>query len=661
MAPTLLFCMLCISNYVSNQWKYRWLYGIILNTFLIFAGLALAVNTKEDKTLNTKTKTRAIIRLTDSPQQRVRSIRAKCEVVEVIQNQQVMASHEKILVYFELSDTSASKLKYGDIIAVQLSLNEFEKPINPNQFDIAKYMKQEGIRYTSFIKEKEWIFLKNNANPIINYSLKLRDKFISVFEQCSIADKQLAVLSALTLGYRELLDDEINRVYSSTGAIHILSVSGLHVGILYLFLVFILRFIPTNRLSNIIKLIIVLLFLWFFAVLTGLSPSVSRSALMFSLVAIGQWYGARSNIYNTLAAAAFALLIANPNNMLNLGFQLSFIAVLSIVVFYPFIHSLLYFKNKISAYIWSLIAVSIAAQIGTLPLTLGHFAQFPNYFILTNLIAIPLSTLILYISVLLLALSPFQIIAVWIGKLLNLLVFALNSSLEWIERLPLSISLGLHLNSFQMLILTTGLIFLASYLFSNRIRYVQISIASIILVLMLSFSHRNQIFEDEFIVFNLPKKSAICIKVKGEAHFINMDNSDKYVEQNGFYVGGYIKKNTFRGRFHSIKPNSSNPDSTILIRKSNGIAIISVKQFLVAIPYSDSTAKTHSNFKINVNAILINNHFAPNILEFIKPQVAIIDNSIPKWKLDKVMVSLVSENIVTHHLNSKGAYRQKLK
>ncbi|HNV52765.1 MAG TPA: ComEC/Rec2 family competence protein, partial [Tenuifilaceae bacterium] len=326
MVSTLLFCSLLISNYVSKQWKYRWIYGILLNTFLIFAGLALAINTSQDKHLVANNENQAIVRLVNSPQERTRSLRVECQLTEIIDNQQYKASHEKILVYFALSDSCAKTLKYGDIVALKLKLREFEKPKNPNQFDIAKYMKQEGIRFSSFVKNGEWILLGNNANPIINYSLKLRDKFISVFRKYFIVDNQLAVLSALTLGYRELLDDEINRVYSSTGAVHILSVSGLHVGILYMFLVFLLSAIPSNRFTELFKLITVLLFLWFFAILTGLSPSVNRSALMFSLVAIGKWYGIRSNIYNTLAIAAFTLLAINPYNIMNIGFQLSFLA-----------------------------------------------------------------------------------------------------------------------------------------------------------------------------------------------------------------------------------------------------------------------------------------------------------------------------------------------
>ena len=661
MASTLLFCSLLISSYFSKQWKYRWIYGIMLNTFLIFAGLALAINTSQDKHLVTNTESQAIVRLINSPQERTRSLRVECQLTEIIDSHQYKASHEKILVYFNLSDSCAKTLKYGDIVALKLKLREFEKPKNPNQFDIAKYMKQEGIRFSSFVKNGEWILLGNNANPIINYSLKLRDTFISVFRTHFIVDNQLAVLSALTLGYRELLDDEINRVYSSTGAVHILSVSGLHVGILYLFLVFLLSAIPSNRFTELFKLITVLLFLWFFAILTGLSPSVNRSALMFSLVAIGKWYGIRSNIYNTLAIAAFTLLAINPYNIMNIGFQLSFLAVLSIVVFYPSIHSLLYFKNKIASYIWSLIAVSIAAQIGTLPITLGLFSQFPNYFILTNLIAIPLSTAILYLSVLLLVISPFQIIATFLGKTLNLLLITLNSSLSWIESLPFSITSGIHLSSAQMLVFMMGLFFLATFLLYKKLIHFQISLFAFIILIALGFSIKNRIFDDEFVVFNLPRNSAACFRIHGEAFFVNINNSSNNVEQNKFYIEGYIKQNTIRGRYNSLDSSNYRSNSTIIVNRANGLALLGANRFIVAIPYNDSTHHIQSSSKIDVNAIMVNSNFSPNILNFIKPQVAIIDNSVPKWRMDKILITLASANIPIHHLNSQGAYRQKLK
>ncbi len=660
MVSTLLFCSLLISSYFSKQWKYRWLFGITLNAFLLFAGLTLAVNTDADNTLQPNIKTQAIIRLTDSPQQRIRSLRVKCKVIELIQNQQVRPSHEKILAYFELSDTSASKLKYGDIIAVNLSLKEFERPKNPNQFDIARYMKQDGIRFSTIIKNEEWVHLENNANPIIEYSHKLRDKLLSTFQKYGISNNQLAVLSALTLGYKDLLDDEIKRVYSSTGAMHILAVSGLHVGILYFMLTLLLSVIPTNKLSETIKLITTLLFLWFFAILTGLSPSVCRASLMFSLLAIGRNYGVKSNIFNTLAIAAFVLLVANPNNLLNLGFQLSFLAVLSIVVFYPFIHPLLYFKRKIPTYIWSLIAVSIAAQIGTLPITLGQFSQFPNYFILTNLIAIPLATVILYLAVVLLIVSPFPTIAVWLGKILDGLLIGLNSGLSWVEGLPFSTILGIHLSSTQMIILMLGFISLSLFLFLKQARYIQLSILSLTIVIALGFSHKARIYENELVIFDLPKKSAICIKLNGEAYFINIDNSNDIVEQNKFHLEGYIKQNTIRGRYSTISPNN-NYNTTIMLNRSKGLALVGSNNFMLAMPCDDSTRFIQNSSKIEVNAIMINSNFSPNILNFIKPQVAIIDNSVPKWRIDKILITLASANIPIHHLNSQGAYRLKLK
>lgn len=649
------------ASVASKQWKYKWLYGIALNIFLIFAGLALTVSTNTDKTLLANTKTQAIIRLIDSPQQRARSLRVKCRIVELIQNQQVRASRENIIVYFQLSDTNASKLKYGDIIALNITPKEFDPPKNPNQFDIAKYMKLNEIRFSSFIKNGEWILLGNSTNPIINYSLKIRDKFISVFQQCNIVENQLAVLSALTLGYRELLDEEINRVYSSTGAIHILSVSGLHVGILYLFLVFLLKVVPSNRLTELIKLFIVLLFLWFFAILTGLSPSVNRSALMFSLVAIGKWYGIRSNIYNTLAIAAFALLAINPNNLMNIGFQLSFIAVLSIVVFYPFIHSLLYFKNRIASQVWSLMAVSIAAQLGTLPITLGHFSQFPNYFLLTNIIAIPLSTLILYASVLLLVLSPFQIISIWLGKLLNFLLIALNSALSWIESLPFSITPGIHLTSTQMLIFSVGLIFVSSYLIYKKPRHIQISLLAFILLVTFGFTNKSKIFEDEIVVFNLPRSSVVCFRHEGEAFFPDINNADSTIKQNGFFLDGYIKHATLKGRYSIVNASNSKKNRNLTISKRNGLALFATNRFTIAIPYNDSLHHSQSLSRIEVNAIMVNNNFSTNILKLINPKVAIIDNSVPKWKMDRILISLASENIPVHHLNTEGAYRLKLK
>lgn len=657
--PLFAFILLIIAYSLSRFWASRLVFGVVLNLFLFLLGLILTVNWAYSPGLVPKLSTRAVIRLLENPQLRVRSIRVTCQVDELFVDRNYQTSQEKILVYFDIADSLANNLNFGDAIAARIEVQEFDAPKNPNQFDMATYMHLNGIRYSAHIKPDDWIFLSNKGNRLVELSLQLREYFLSQFKAYGIDGQQFAVISALSLGYKDFLDDELRRVYSSTGAMHILAVSGLHVGILYFLLASALLFLPTSRISRYGKLFVVLIFLWFFALLTGLSASVCRSALMFSLVAIGQCFNTRSNIYNTLAVAAFVLLVINPMNLFNIGFQLSFLAVLSIVVFHPYIYGLIHFKNRIFDYGWSLIAVSVAAQIGTFPLTAACFSQFPNYFIVTNLIAIPLATVILYLAVLLLVVSFIPVIAIWVGKLLNVLLLLLNSALQWVDGLPGSQIKGVHISSVQMFVLILCIVLLALFLYKRRLLYFQMIMGTLAIVLIAGLINNFEITKNELVVFSKPYESIICLKRNGVANFLVSKPEDPLLS-NAFYLGGYVSKQTVSGRYKFFNINSpADSLSGLPVRKVYGLAIVNSDNISIALPYNDSLRFVRSDRSIDVKILLANKHFAESSLSFIRPELVIIDSSFPKWKLNKLLILLVEKGIRFHNLSTDGAYRIK--
>jgi len=278
----------------------------------------------------------------------------------------------------------------------------------------------------------------------------------------NIQDKEFAVLSALLLGYREYIDDDLRREFAGAGAMHILCVSGLHVGIMFLILSSLFSFLNKIKNGKIIKAIIIILLIWFYATLTGFSPSVLRASTMFSFVAIARSFNRYTNIYNILAASAIILTVADPYIVTKIGFQLSYLAVISIVTLQPSLYKLLYVKNKLPDKIWAVITVSIAAQIGTGPLAIHYFSQFPNYFIITNLIVIPLASIIIYTALLFLLISPIAVFAEFLGKILSFVVYLMHQSVHLIEALPYStmqnvnLSPGETLITFLVIILLTG-------------------------------------------------------------------------------------------------------------------------------------------------------------------------------------------------------------
>ncbi|MGE0079420.1 MAG: ComEC/Rec2 family competence protein [Bacteroidales bacterium] len=665
--PLILFIVLAIGSYWSHQWKFRWIFGVILSVFLFTCGLVLTVNWSYSNVLTPQKNYSAILRLVENPQHRTRSIRATCSVEKLLVDQSYVDTQEDILVYFSSVDSLANNLRYGDIIATNITVQEFEKPMNPNQFDVGQYMQLQRIRFSTFIKQDGWMLLGNRSNCIVRISLQLRNYFLQQFGRYSIEGDQLAVLSALTLGYKDLLDDELRKVYSSTGAMHILAVSGLHVGILYFLLATLLFFVPSSKFTRFVKLIVLLGFLWFYALLTGLSPSVCRSALMFSVVAIGQCFNTRSNIFNTLAVAAFILLVVNPLNLYSVGFQLSFMAVLSIVVFFPYIHRLIYCKGKASNYIWSLVAVSVAAQIGTFPITATYFGQFPTYFLITNIIAIPLATIILYFSVLLLTVSSFPVIASFVGLFVNLLLKLLNGGLQWIENIPGALIAGIHISQLQLFLLIIGIVLIVLFMHSRRALYLLMMLAGVIIVFVINIHKNLELFSDEFVAFSMPRNSVVCIRKNGVANFIGIDSisNKNLMSTNAFYLSGYVSQQTVDGCYACYGINSR-IDSVelshlgISLKKAYGMAIVKSDSLVVALPYNDSLRVVTSRDKFDVDVLFVNWYFSENILDFIKPKMVVIDASVSKRKLDKLMVLFIEQKIRFHNLATDGAYQLKI-
>ena len=251
-------------------------------------------------------------------------------------------------------------MKYGDRILFVGKVNEVKTQGNPNEFDYKRFLINRGITGQTFIQSNRFkVIDTQNGNKLFETAYKFRTKLASVYKNNRIGGREFAVLKALTLGDKSEIDTETKQSYSYSGATHILSVSGLHVGIIYVLFNFFLRFLGRLKTKKFnygvwLKVIILLIILWGFALLTGLSPSVKRASLMFSFVVIGHAGKRYVNIYNSIAASAFVLLIVNPYDITDIGFQLSYIAVISIVYFQPIIRRLFVIKNKLLYYFWSL-------------------------------------------------------------------------------------------------------------------------------------------------------------------------------------------------------------------------------------------------------------------------------------------------------------------
>jgi competence protein ComEC len=385
----------------------------------------------------------------DVPAYKTNSVRFKIRILSGIVRDKEVKCNGRVMAYFQ-EDSNALKLRYGDQLVAQLRLIPVEPPMNPNSFDYRKYLSYQGIYHRAFIPSSKWVLLKRAEGfNIYRLGTALQEKFINLFKIHHPDPDELSVASALVLGSVNDIDPELTNAYRTTGTFHILSVSGLHVGVLYLVLSVFLVSLKRKVLTRIIRGIILLSVVWFYALITGLSPAVLRSAAMLSFIIVGECSEREPNTINTLAASAFILLAIDPFQLMNIGFQLSYFAVAGIVIIQPLIQDLWIPKFKVVQVIWGLTTVSIAAQLASSPLSIYYFHQFPNYFIFTNYFAIPLSSVAIYAGMLTLISSPL----VWLSHQLALLFFGIISLLNYcilfFGQFPYASMKDIHLSMFE--------------------------------------------------------------------------------------------------------------------------------------------------------------------------------------------------------------------
>ncbi len=326
-------------------------------------------------------------------------------------------------------------------------------------------------------------------------------------------ERERAIVNAFVIGVTDGIDDDLRQAYAAGGAMHALAVSGMHVSILYGVLLLILKPMERRRGGPWTIAITCLVALWMFAFVTGLPPSVLRAVAMFSFVAVAKPLGRTTSILNTLAASAFFLLVYDPYLILAAGFQLSYLAVLGIVILYRPIYNLLELRWPWTDWLWQITCVSIAAQLATLPVTLYYFHQFPVYFLLANIFVIPASTVILLGGILLLIISPIPLLAVWLGKGLALAVWLLNEGLFLVGQLPSTVIYPIPMTLVQSICLGGVIVCVFSLLRSRRFRWVWAMAVCVILFALNDFTTTDR----EFVVYAVPRHSVMEWSGRGSA------------------------------------------------------------------------------------------------------------------------------------------------
>mgnify|MGYP000868067824 FL=1 len=446
------------------------------------------------------------------------------QVIDSLGNAQ--SSSGKLLVYFK-KDSCLQTVEIGDEILFQLKAKTVDAPSNLGQFDYANYLKHKSMYQQAYIPNGSWILLSKHkryavdriSNNIGMYVQSILKKYIPGKENFTLAD-------GILLGHRADIDMELYNAFAYTGILHILSVSGLHVGIIYGMLLFFLSFIPDrNRKIKISKFIFIFCFIWIFTFVTGFSSACVRAAILFSLLNFGRLSKENVNNLNLLAGAALIQLLMNPNNLFDIGFQLSYLAMLGLFIFTNPIYSLFYSRFKIIDWTWKLWSASIAAQLFTVPLSIYYFGNFPTYFLLANIFAIPLSSVILWWSMALIPLSFVPVVAHWVGYLDALSIKIFIQFTYFFAHLPLGKLFNLYVTPLQLIVLLFSILLLAFFVIQRKAVYIFFCMSLWLSTILFSYAYNIQQWrKNEIILYSVPKNFVIGIQQKGYQLLLSKDS-----------------------------------------------------------------------------------------------------------------------------------------
>ena len=513
-AVVLLGFTLIVTASAVKDYRYRWVFGVLLNLHLILIGVAIVHIRNDDIDEDSDV---WVARLSECPTEKAKSVKA------VLKMQSCQGA---VMAYFEKNERSLG-LRYGDVIVFNEPPRLLDPPMNPEQFDYKKYLARKGILRQVYLKNDSWEKLPGSrANPVYAFSYRLRDFLLETMQNLGISGDEFAVAAAILLGYDDTLPTELRQKYVAAGSMHILCVSGMHVGVIFMVFTYMLGFLSKRkRWQHILKQSLLLLLIWFYALLAGLAPSILRSTIMLSFVILGEMLNRNGVLLNSLAASAFLLLCIDPANLLNVGFLLSYCAVIGIVVIQKPLYRLVFSRSKLVDKIWELTSVTLSAQIATAPLSIYYFHQFPTYFWLSNLFMGPISTIVIMGGMVMLLIFFIPYINIGVAFCIKWLIHFMNLIVTWVENMPFSILKGLYINSLEFACLIIALL-LMMIVIEHKKKRLFFAMLSILLIFSVSQLTRTvmQRHQMSMTVYSVKKATAIDF-VCGNRHVLLCDTT----------------------------------------------------------------------------------------------------------------------------------------
>jgi competence protein ComEC len=543
----------------------------------------------------------------------------------------------KILVNIK-KDGAIRPLQVDDHLAVKMVFNEIAEPLNPYGFNYKKYLQQQQIHHQIYMENSQFLRLPKTNQTIKGVAAMIREKINVALIQNGFKNDELAVVNALLLGQRQNLTNELQQSYIGAGAIHILAISGLHIGIILLILTAAFKPLHYFKHGKLMATALIIVILWMYAIIAGMSPSVVRAVAMFTAIAIGMFVNRPSGTYKTLVISMFFLLLFNPYYLFEVGFQLSYLAVFSIVWIQPKIYNLWKPKFWILDKLWQLLTVSSAAQIGVLPLSLYYFHQFPGLFFVSNLVIIPVLGIILTVGIIIMALAVFQIVPQFMVDVYIFIIQQMNKFVGWIANQEYFIIQQISMSFLLMVALYTLLFFGLKW--TEKKGFYRFSLVLISMVLLQTVfileKHKRQ-STNEFIVFNESKSSTVGQRTGNAIQYSSSADSLKTPSnfKIAYLVGAELDEILPSKK---IKNLYSFNNETILIVDSLGLyKFNSVKPTIVILRKSP---------KINLE----------RLIEILNPKLIIADGSNYKSYLKDWEETCMKNKTPFHNTLQKGAF-----
>jgi len=637
--------------------RFNWITGLAFGLLITITGILitcekLSVNNDDSFYKEYQAYLGNII---SNPTETNQAVKAIVSVVPVMPDSNNKFNNScKILCYFS-KDSLSTNLKYGDIISFNGKLTIPGEPLNPGEFNYAEYLKQNNIYYTSFINGSSWKLIGYDPdNPIIALAGNLRQKILNLLIKNGLSGDNYAVAAAILLGYDDTMENNLKQDYIMAGAMHILCVSGLHVGIIYLVISFFLGFLKNNRFNNILKAILLLITVWAYATITGLSPSVQRASLMISVFIIGNLLHRSRDTYNTLAISALILLIIDPYLIFNVGFQLSYAAVIGIVTFHQPIYKLLYFKNTFIDKIWSITVLSFAAQLATFPIATYYFHFFPPWFWLTNLFTFPLSFLIITTGLAFVVTLWIPILPYLIGWLLSGMIYLLNQVVGMVKYLPLS-GIDHIYTSLPVLFLIYILLVLTFIMLTKKKLHLLLPVLFVTAIIFgLDAYHKYTISKQKkIIVYSINKHSAYDF-IDGNQHVLL---TDSILNAESGKIDYHLKNSRAQWGIDNITyllPKNDTIINNMLSVSDNFLFFNNIRIYI-----NDNKKRYYATTsKLQLDIVIITgkkNTDINELLSIFSFDRVIIDSSVPYWQQKKIAETSISNGISCYNVNRKGA------